>query len=224
MAYVALLIGERYGRYVVLGEGIAKPIIGSKYMRYTSKCVCDCGAVKEVSNASLRAGTTRSCGCLHRDRVKAQAKHGHNSRLVPRTTEYNSWATMIARVSNPNNPRWEHYGGRGIKVCEGWKDFSLFLEDMGLKPGKGYSIDRIDNDGHYEPGNCRWATIEQQLENRKSMRRFTFYGMSKTIREWSLICGNSRKTISSRLENGWPPKLAIWANKGTRLKDVLKYA
>ena len=218
-----LKAGSRYGRFVVLGEGTTvKDCKG--YNVYTSSCVCDCGVVKDVPNSRLRTGTTVSCGCAQREWARSQAKHGHNSRLVPRTTEYNSWATMIARVSNSNNPRWEHYGGRGIKVCERWKDFSLFLEDMGLKPGKGYSIDRIDNDGHYEPGNCRWATIEQQLENRKSIRRLTFYGMTKTLKEWSLISGNSTAAMQGRIDNGWPEKLAVWANKGTRLKDVLKYA
>lgn len=221
MARLVIPVGSRYGRLKVLGPAPDRHVGKRKSSKSHSRCLCDCGQITETGNSGLVSGRTKSCGCVQRERAREQARHGHNSRVIPRTSEYNSWATMLARVRNPNNPGWKYYGGRGITVCKEWEDFAAFLADMGLKPGKGYSIDRIDNDGNYCPENCRWATIEQQLENRSSMRRLTFYGMTKTIREWSAISGNTPKAIQSRLENGWPPKYAVWANKGSRLKKVL---
>jgi len=212
----------RYSRLKVLGPAADRYIGKHKVTKSYSRCLCDCGRIMETGNSGLVNGRTHSCGCLQRERAREQVKHGHNSRVIPRTSEYNSWATMLARVRNPNNPRWEHYGGRGITVCKEWEDFTTFLADMGLKPGKGYSIDRIDNDGNYCPENCRWATIEQQLENRSSMHRLTFYGMTKTLKEWAAISGNTPQAIQSRLTAGWPPKYAVWANKNCKLKPLMK--
>jgi len=215
-------IGDRFGRWVVVKPAEDRLIGKRKAVRVYSECLCDCGCVREVWHTSLLKGGSKSCGCLQRESASSRAKHGHNCSPETRTSEYNSWAAMLARVRNPNNPRWKHYGGRGITVCSEWEDFTTFLADMGLKPGKGYSIDRINNDGNYEPSNCRWATDEQQLENRVNMQRLTFYGMTKTIKEWSAISGNSPKAISTRLENGWPPKYAVWANKSCKLKPLMR--
>ena len=132
-------------------------------------CLCDCGQQKRVRSSHLRAGSVSSCGC---DRYKKVAEkvttHGHASggKVSP---IYTSWAQMHARCSNPNHNRFHRYGGRGITVCDRWQSFENFLADMGECPD-GMSIDRIDNDGNYEPGNCRWSMPKEQAENRKTWR------------------------------------------------------
>lgn len=133
-------------------------------------CVCDCGRAITLYGAVLRSGNTRSCGCLQRDIVRARSignsfggKHGHTKNLTCSRT-YRSWKSMIQRCTNPNVPRFNRWGGRGIKVCDRWADFENFLADMGERP-VGMSLDRINNDGNYEPGNCRWATPTEQRMN-----------------------------------------------------------
>lgn len=125
---------------------------------------CDCGAVLEVLSSKLISGDSISCGCSS-TRLKAIAHTIHNK---SKTAEYASWNAMIARCYNQNTKGFNRYGGRGIKVCSRWKEFELFLLDMGLKP-KGHSIDRINNNGNYEPENCKWATTTEQARHRKGV-------------------------------------------------------
>lgn len=126
-------------------------------------CRCACGQFKSVAACELKAGKTKSCGCLDRQRKTTETvKHGFN-----RTPTYVSWSAMWARCTNSKLKSYKNYGGRGIIVCERWKDFQNFLDDMGVRP-EGKSIDRFpDNNGNYEPSNCRWATAKEQRANQR---------------------------------------------------------
>ena len=114
-----------------------------------------------------------------------------------------SWSAMLARCENPRHPGFLSYAGRGIRVCQAWHNFDAFLEDVGLRPGKEYSLDRVNNDGNYEPSNVRWATREQQHRNKRNNRNIEAFGKIATLAEWAEITGIRKQTIRMRLERGW---------------------
>ena len=127
--------------------------------------------------------------------------HGGLSTKLP--SEYNSWREVLSRCLDPNNTGWHNYGGRGIKVCKRWRiSFANFVSDMGPKPHKRCYIDRIDNDGHYTPGNCRWLTPKQSARNRRTNRLITHNGRSMCIAEWAELLGVSKQLIYERLKRG----------------------
>ncbi len=158
-----LTIGQHFGRLVVLGE--TDPV---KHKRRVL-CRCDCGTVKAIRVEMVFRGQ-QSCGCLRNEltgrRAKAFRRHGEAAAL---TTEYMAWQSMIRRCTAMNGPKWRYYGGRGITICDRWRhSFEQFLADLGRRPGKGFSLDRINNDGHYEPGNVRWADAVTQNRRRSA--------------------------------------------------------
>jgi hypothetical protein len=156
------LTGKRFGKLTVTGFS---PI--AKNRRAHFYCTCDCGTVKVIRGTSLSSGNTRSCGCMSvRSGRRNGLKHG-----MTNSPEYHSWENMKARCLNKAKDGYRNYGGRGIVICKRWlHSFESFFADMGCKPSSEFSIDRINNDGNYEPGNCRWATPKQQKNNRRKRK------------------------------------------------------
>lgn len=175
------------------------------------KCECACGTRFDCIWQSLRTGNTRSCGCLRSDSSSKngplRARHGH-ARGGRRTPEYRVWVGMHTRCYNDKTALYLRYGGRGICVCERWHVFENFLSDMGPRPS-GLSLDRIDNDGNYEPVNCRWATPVEQCRNRSDNVFFEHDGHRATLVEWSERTGFTTECIWQRIRRGWSLKDAL---------------
>ena len=186
----AILPGDKFGRITVLATGQK-----GKY-KYYAVCQCECGSpIKPIRFDGLKAGIVVSCGCFHKERTTTHGKTGH--------IHHNRWLSIIDRCDNPQSTAYHNYGGRGISICERWRDFNAFLED--IPPGyfAGAHIDRIDNDGDYEPGNVRWVTPLSNHNNRRVTKRFEFAGENLTLHEWSLRTGVNPKLLWDRLKNGW---------------------
>ena len=150
---------------------------------------------------------------------KRRAKHG-----MYKTATYNTWRQMKDRCVNPNNARYARYGGRGITICDAWLAFDNFYADMGDKP-EGMTLDRIDNNGNYEPENCRWATPQEQSNNVKTNRVFTYNNKTQTLAQWAREKGMAYHVLKYRLNKGWqPPKLFTQENlKGRTTMHLIEY-
>lgn len=166
-------------------------------------CECECGGTKIVLANCLTQKTVRSCGCLLHNN-ESSVTHGL-CRRHDKHPYYTIWSKMHDRCRNPNNLKWHRYGGRGIKVCERWKDFALFVKDMGERPDDT-TLDRRDNDGDYTPENCRWATTQEQAENQEKTVWITYNGETKTLIGWEKVTGIKRTTLLYRLRAGWTPE------------------
>lgn len=163
-------------------------------------CRCKCGNETTVQRGNLLNGHTKSCGCIRRE----NSKKIHSTHSRSKTQEYAIWNQMMQRCYNAKNQRYSSYGGRGIIVCERWHKFENFLEDMGERPSKEHSLERIDNNGNYELANCKWATKKEQCRNRRSNHLLTYNGETKLIIEWAELLGLEDYTIYNRLRLGWP--------------------
>lgn len=195
------ITGQRYGRLVAVspaGSG------SDKGMRWN--CVCDCGMEKIILGKHLwrKTGNVVSCGCWNSEKAKTQFKtHGKSGTRV-----YHSWCAMIDRCENENNERYKDYGGRGVVVCERWRSsFEDFYSDMG-DPPPGCSIERIENDKGYEPGNCRWATAKEQGHNKRNNVYAELGGRRRLVRDWAADIGITYSTLVWRIQ-AWGVERAL---------------
>lgn len=180
--------------------------------RWRRKAVfeCDCGERVVASISNVKNGSTSSCGCVRKEVLKHQnhrTTHGMSD-----SSEYKIWSGIKDRCLNVENKDYEKYGGRGISICDRWRNsFECFIADMGNRPTKQHSIDRKDNNKGYGPVNCHWATEKEQQRNRRSNRILTLDGESKCISEWAEEYGISAQRIGQRLKSGWSPDRAVRA-------------
>lgn len=196
--------GKVFGRWTVLSR--ARNVGGRTYWN----CVCECGIKKPVGSKLLVLGRSKSCGCLAKELSAGREKtHGMSN-----TPEYYSWILMRRRCNYKKHPYYKNYGGRGISVCKRWKDsFENFYKDMG--PSLGKTIDRINNNGNYKPGNCRWATPKEQANNTRVSRKILVRGKIMTVAQASDMCGVPYGRFSSRIRMGWKIEEAMSCPKLT---------
>jgi hypothetical protein len=205
------LAGEVYGRLTVIAEASRNKW---NQRQWRCRCSCSAGTIRIVPHSALRSGNTRSCGCLQqetaRKTVLGRTKHGH-ARKSGESPEYGVWLNMLRRCYDPANKRFNRYGGRGIRVFDAWcDDFSAFLAHVGPRPDPSYTLDRIDNDGGYEPGNVQWVDMTTQARNRSNNRMLTYQERKQTLIEWSEETGIDRTTITARIDRlGWSVQRAL---------------
>lgn len=186
--------GRRFGRLVVQASDPSH--------KHKVTCACDCGETVSVWRSSLYGGNTQSCGCLQRERTvqanAARLKHG-----LSYTRELGVWRAMIQRCTDPDCNSYDSYGGRGIKVCDRWlRSVEAFVADMESRP-PGSQLDRIDNEGHYEPSNCRWVSRQENMMNRRNTLLITCDGITQSASEWAAQTGIKKATIYARKKAGW---------------------
>ncbi len=197
----AEMVGQRFGEWTVLS------VCARRKIRLAVRC--SCGVERDVDAHSVVSGRSQRCRACSKALAPVRAmKHGHSARGKV-TPEWNSWRGMVERCTNPKHESWESYGGRGIAVCERWlESFEAFLEDMGPRPAR-HTIDRKDNARGYEPGNCRWATHEEQARNRRSTRLITIGNETLCAEDWAKRNGVSPSAVYDRLRRGWPAEKAV---------------
>ena len=194
------LLGQRFGRLTVLGS--ARKPNGT----WVWRCQCECGNEAMVPSSDLRSGKTQSCGC-----GAGRCTHGLSRGPDGKHTAlYKVWTQMRQRCLNPSNRSYPRYGGRGIRVCDEWQDYSVF-HAWALSNGyeQGLTIERMDNDAGYCPENCTWIPLSQQALNLAKSRRVTHKGTTRHLREWGRVTGINARTIAGRIDSGWPIDKAL---------------
>lgn len=200
-------IGQKFGRWTVISDSFRENGIR------VVPCICDCGNKKNVYIFNLIKGKTKSCGCYANELTsKYFTKHGETKNRNKYSDEYRCWCLIKRRCYNPNDVSYDRYGARGIKMCDGWmKSYASFLEDVGRKPTKKHSIDRIDSSKNYSCGHCdeciqnewtanlKWSTIKEQNRNKRGLRFIEHLGETKTIAEWAEIYQTSYTKFRDRL-------------------------
>lgn len=205
--------GQRFGRLIIEREADR-----SSSGKRQWECLCDCGVRKVCGQGSILSGKTASCGCLQSEMTSSRfTKHG-----LKGTPEYEIWKGIKRRCLNPNTNGYKKYGARGITICDLWRDsFMAFLEHVGQRPSPQHSIDRIDNDRGYEPGNVRWATMVEQNRNLRDNVFLTLDGKTMTMAAWADEVGIPASTIRIRLRSlGWDVERALRTPLRTRNKQA----
>lgn len=198
--------GQRFGKLV------AQRYVGPRKWEF----LCDCGKTSVADIGNVTKGRTTSCGCVS-GHVKPLEYHGMHG-----TPEYSAWSAMVTRATNPNMRMAHRYSGRGITVCDLWRNsFSAFYAEVGPRPSPKHSIDRIDNDKGYHPGNVRWATDTEQMLNRSNNALVTVGGVTKAVSEWAREKGINRTTLDARIARGVPEAnlfdpVRAWGKGATR--------
>jgi hypothetical protein len=192
------LTGQRFGRLTVLFRDDFIKKDGKKETAFI--CKCDCGKTIKILAYNLKSGHTQSCGCKSlENRIKARITHHHTG-----TRLYRIWRNMRTRCENPNDYHFKFYGERGIAVCNEWQTFEPFYE---WAMTNGYcdnlTIDRINNDGNYEPNNCRWVTQREQSNNTRKKRLLTYNGVTLSMADWAYIFDIRPISLAYRLNHGW---------------------
>jgi hypothetical protein len=212
LKYFKDITGEKFGRLTAVKR--ASTVKHGQQLSWV--CICDCGNTCIAKGSNLRRGTTKSCGCLRRESVGERSRKIMLTHGGTKTRLYSIWVSMKNRCSCPNNTHFDCYGGRGIKICEEWKDFENF-RDWAISNGydDSLTLDRTNNDGNYEPANCRWVTRKDQANNRRTNRLIEFNGQSHNLKTWAEILGIHPRTLKSRLDAGWSiEKAFIQPTKG----------
>lgn len=198
------IVGKRFGKLVVI-----RFFGRSKSGKLKWECKCDCGKISTPLGWRIKSGNTISCGCFRTEKkLNSEAKKLIFGEIIypSKTIEYTIWASMKQRCYYPKHNSYYLYGGRGISVCDEWKNsFSNFYRDMGKRPSDKHSLDRIDVNGNYEPSNCRWATILEQSNNRRTNVRFN----GETARQASYRLGGGKNLVRVRIKDGWDIQMAF---------------
>lgn len=194
-----ILTGHKYGRLLVTDLNSYK---STGWRRYWN-CFCDCGQAVTIRTDNLRSGRAQSCGCLQKEIVSNICKKTKTTHGKANSKVYWAWGHIHARCYNPKCLQYKNYGGRGITVCERWHKFENFLADMGEPPTLQHSIDRINNNGNYDPKNCRWATHEEQSNNRRTNKYYFFNGEHLTLSQWSKKVNIDYNALYKRIQMKW---------------------
>ena len=194
------LVGQKFTRLFV-----EKLLSYDTYKRTMYQCLCDCGNRAIISANALVSGNTKSCGCLRKEKGRNSDIHKIHGDACPDNTTrlYKIWRTMKTRCLNPSFAKYKDYGGRGIKICDDWVDNYSAFKEWAINNGyaDNLSIDRIDNNGNYEPNNCKWSTGKEQCRNRRTNHLITYNGKTQCLTDWAEELGINRMVLFARINN-----------------------
>lgn len=206
MSKALKLEGKKFARLLVL-----KRVENDKKEDSCWLCLCDCGNKKIVRGYHLTSGRIKSCGCIKKEIIRSR----ESTHLLTNTKLYRIWAGIKQRCFNSNHKNYERYKGRGITMCEEWKDDFMSFYNWAIKNGykNGLTIERINNDGNYSPSNCRWATREEQANNTSRNHFIVFHGEKHTIADWAKKLDIGYKRLSNRINSGLPIEKCFYKGK-----------